>query len=150
VKRSSFLLIGVMAIMLVVLVACPTATTTGPNIALFDVTTVRTAVNPGDTVDFGTVIAFDTSTHNFSLENTGGTDLTLTGTTKVVITGASNYSIPVQPPPTVPAGGSVTFDIIFNNNTASGSTKNATIGIASDDPDIANLSFNVTGIDQVS
>jgi hypothetical protein len=147
-KISSIVALLALVLTLSVLTGCPSS---GPIIALYDVTATKTAINPGDTVDFGIVSAFTTATRSFSVENKGGSDLTLTGSgAKVVITGASNYSIPTQPPQNVPAGGSVTFDIIFNNNTASGSTKNASIGIASNDGSLANLSFNVTGIDQVS
>ena len=135
-----------------IIVACDNAPAGSPNIALYDVTGTKTAVIPGSTVDFGNVPAFSTPSRNFIVENTGTADLLLAGSgNKVVISGADagDFNIPTQPPPSIPAGGSVTFDIMFTS-TGSSTQKYATIGIASDDPDLANLSFNVLAFDQSS
>ena len=66
---------------------------------------------------------------------------------------ASYFSINGQPPQSIPAGSSVTFDVVISANSGSpyGATSRfGTIGIASNDPDLANLSFDVTGTDQYS
>jgi hypothetical protein len=153
-KKTSILLSVALAGAFLWIGACKIGT---PNIALYDVTGTKTAVIPGATIDFGTAYVITiphTQTRNFSIENTGTADLSLTGASgKVVISGtdAANYGIPTQPPASVPAGGSVAFDIVFTPTTTGGpATRNATIGIDSDDPDAASLSFNVTGIDQYS
>jgi hypothetical protein len=155
-KTALLFAVGVAALVLTIS-ACSTGTSGKPNIALFDVTSGTTAVNPGDTIDFGTVKQYGvptSATRNFRVDNTGDAALALTGTgNKVVIGGAGpgNFNIPTQPPSSIPAGGSVTFDIVFTGTTSGGTfTRDATIGIASDDPDLASISFNVTGTDKYS
>ena len=122
-----------------------------PKIALYDVTSGKLQVNPGDTVDFGTVSPSGptTSTHTFSVENTGTADLSLAASgNKIVIAGSnpSYFTIPTQPPQSIPAGGSISFDVVL---TAVGTnqTKNATIGISSNDPALGDISYNATGYD---
>jgi hypothetical protein len=152
--RKSIALPLVLALAALAVTTCRTGT---PNIALYDVTSVKTQVNVGDTINFGTAYIFGNPTsvtHSFSIENSGDATLALTGTgAKIVISGAdaSNYSIPTQPPASIPPGGSVGFDVVFTPST-SGSpvTRNAAVGLASDDPDLSAISFNVTGTDQYS
>jgi hypothetical protein len=122
-----------------------------PSIALFDVTGGgKVAVNPGDTVQFGTY-HYGTPvplTRNFSIENTGTAALNLTGSTgKVVVSGTdtADFTIPTPPPASIPAGGSASFDIVYEPLVFGASTRNAAIGIESDDPDLANATFNVAG-----
>jgi len=150
-KKAPVLVVFALASIFILIAACDNTPTGSPNIALYDVTTVKTAVNPGDTINFGTatVYPFAPQTRNFSVENTGTAALALTGSgDQVVIAGVdpSYFTIPTQPPRSVPAGGSVTFDIVFTA-AGTGSQKNATFGIASDDPDLASVSVNVTGND---
>jgi hypothetical protein len=137
------------------LAACNPASGGSPNIALYDITSGKVPVNPGDpAIDFGTAHQTRspyTQLRTFSVENTGTADLVLTGSgAAVAITGdTANFSITTQPPQSIPAGGSVSFDIVLTATATTGTfTRNATIGIDSDDPDLASLSFDVTGTDQ--
>jgi hypothetical protein len=145
-KVPSVLLVALMLAVLLV-AGCKQDT---PTIALFDVTGGgKVAVNPGDTVQFGTYHYGTPApvTRNFSIENTGTADLNLTGTPdKVVISGtnAADFTIPTPPPASIPAGGSASFDIVYTAG-AGLSTRSAAIGIESDDPDLANAAFNVAG-----
>jgi hypothetical protein len=91
-------------------------------------------------------VGLTTVTRTFTIENIGSTALTLTGTPFVTITGpnAASFSVTVQPSTGSIAGGSsVTFDVVFNP-TSPGS-KNATIIIASNDPDENPYNFNING-----
>ena len=82
----------------------------------------------------------------FTIENLGSTNLNLTGTPIVTITGvaAGSFSVFVQPSSNTIAGGSsLTFTIRFSP-TALGS-KNATINILSNDGDESLYNFNISG-----
>jgi CSLREA domain-containing protein len=103
-------------------------------------------INSGDTTpdsadgtDFGN---FPTS-HTFTIENTGGSDLNLTGTPKVQITGAhaSDFTVTSQPTSPVGPSGSTTFTISAAASAAG--TRTATVSIANDDSDENPYNFDV-------
>ena len=88
-----------------------------------------------------------TVTKTFTIQNLGTTNLTLTGTPIVTISGtnASLFSVSTQPVSNTIAGGSsLTFSVIFNP-TSLGSKK-ATINILSNDADETLYNFNINGI----
>ncbi|WP_395066766.1 choice-of-anchor D domain-containing protein [Flavobacterium sp.] len=91
-------------------------------------------------------VGVTTVTRTFTIENLGTTDMTLSGTPFVVVTGphAALFTVTAQPASaTVTGGSSVTFDITFNPNTPG--AKNATVVIASNDPDENPYNFNISG-----
>ncbi len=70
-----------------------------------------------DHTSFGSQnIASGTVTRTFTIANTGTATLILNGNPKVQVSGAnaSNFRVSVQPAGTVVAGGSVTFQVVFN------------------------------------
>lgn len=91
-------------------------------------------------------VGVTTVTRTFTIENLGTTDLFLTGTPYVTITGphAALFTVTVQPSSnTIPGGTSLTFDVVFNPN--SPGAKNATINILNSDTDESLYNFNISG-----
>lgn len=91
-------------------------------------------------------VGVTTITKTYTIENLGFTDLTLTGSPLVSITGphASLFTVTVQPSTAIVLGGSsITFEVTFNPT--SPGAKNATIVIANDDPDENPYNFNING-----
>ena len=95
--------------------------------------------NTPDTAD-GTDFGSFPASHTFTIENTGDSDLTLTG---VQITGAnaSDFTVTAQPTSPVVASGSTTFTI-FAGASAPG-TRTATVSIANDDSDENPYTFDI-------
>ncbi|MBI1184788.1 PKD domain-containing protein, partial [bacterium] len=82
----------------------------------------------------------------FTIENLGNCDLTLSGSPYVSITGthASDFKITQQPSSaTIGSSGSLSFEVTFSPS-ATGA-RNATIEIASNDPDESNYTFAIRG-----
>lgn len=82
----------------------------------------------------------------FTIENLGTTNLNLSGTPYVLVTGpnASMFAVTAQPSSGTIAGTtSLTFQITFNPT--SPGVKNATVIIASNDPDENPYNFNISG-----
>ncbi len=77
---------------------------------------------------------YQTRTQTFTIRNTHSSPLSLTGTPRVSITGASarDFRVVTQPPATVPPGGSVTFDVEFKPEGRAG-VRVAKISIPSND-----------------
>ncbi|WP_298118233.1 choice-of-anchor D domain-containing protein [Flavobacterium sp.] len=87
-----------------------------------------------------------TSTRIFTIENLGSTNLSLTGTPYITITGphASSFSITIQPSSnSIPGGSSLTFEVTFAPTSLG--AKNATIIISNDDTDESIYNFNISG-----
>jgi len=152
-KKTRIGLLTALGVAMLFVAACKLATV---SLALFDVTGAKTAVNPGDTVNFGTAKTSppQPQTRTFRIENTGAADYRLPFSGgRVFISGAdaSHFNIPTQPPQSIPPGGSANFDIVFSATTlGSNFTRNAVIGISSIDTHDGSISFNVTGTDQFS
>jgi uncharacterized repeat protein (TIGR01451 family) len=100
-----------------------------------------------DDTDFGsTAVAGGTVSHTFTIENTGGAVLNLTGTPKVNITGtnAADFTVTVQPSsPVAATNGTTTFTIVLDPS-ATG-TRTATVSIANDDADENPYDFSIQG-----
>ena len=81
----------------------------------------------------------------FTIENLGTTVLSLTGAPLIQISGthASSFSVFTAPSNSIAGGGSTTFTIRFSPTTPG--AKNATITIASNDPDENPYRFNISG-----
>ena len=92
-------------------------------------------------------VGVTTVVRTFTIENVGSTALTLTNAPNyVTVTGphASMFTVTAQPSSNTIAGGSsLTFDITFNPT--SPGAKNATVVIASSDPDENPYNFNISG-----
>ncbi|MCW5920772.1 MAG: Ig-like domain-containing protein [Saprospiraceae bacterium] len=100
-----------------------------------------------DDTNFGCVeVAGGTVTHTFTIENTTSCPLTLTGTPYIVISGvnAGDFAVTVQPAgPTVTNGNPLTFEVEFDPSAAG--VRDATVIIASDDPDENPFTFSIRG-----
>ncbi len=100
-----------------------------------------------DGTDFGLVnTASMGAVQNFTIQNTGNTDLLLTGTPKVQIggTNASDFHLSIDPTTPIPgSGGSTTFQVVFTPS-ASG-IRTATLSIANNDPDENPYDYAIQG-----
>jgi hypothetical protein len=104
--------------------------------------------SPGafDDTDFGLVErTTGTVTHTFSVKNSGTSDLTLSGTPLIDITGANaaDFTVVTQPGATVTAGNAATFDIIFDPGAAG--LRTALVTIVSDDSNEGTYTFAIQG-----
>ena len=103
--------------------------------------------SPADGTDFGSVDpGGGTITRTFTIKNTGGSALSLTGSPKVVLSGphAGDFTVTAQPSsPVAASGGSTTFEISFHP-TAKG-IRTATISIPNDDSDENPYNFAIQG-----
>ena len=101
-----------------------------------------------DYTDFGNAdVLLGSVVRTFTIENTGGADLTLSGSPIVEISGthAGDFTITQQPASTTvtSSGGSVTFQVTFNPS-ASG-LRSAEISIANTDLDENPYNFSIQG-----
>lgn len=98
-----------------------------------------------DHTDFGSVGTITgTVTRTFTVANTGAVPLYL-GTVSVSGPQAGDFSVSVQPVSPVAAGGSTSFEVVFNPS-AHG-LRQATLGLTSNDNDEASISFAIVGLD---
>jgi CSLREA domain-containing protein len=103
-----------------------------------------TSPEAADDTDFGPVTIGNSSSHTFTILNTGPTPLNLTGTPKVQVSGSSDFTVTTQPGSPVAASDSTTFVVQFTPSGPGAVT--ATISIANDDTDENPYTFNVTGL----
>jgi hypothetical protein len=100
-----------------------------------------------DHTDFGsTATAGGTVTLTFTVRNTGGVGLNLTGTPKVAVGGAHapDFSVTLQPTsPVAGSGGTAIFQVTFNPS-ANG-LRTATLSLANDDSDENPFDFTIQG-----
>jgi len=125
-----------------------TSTTTTPEI---DVTGNSQVIIDGDTTpstsdhtDFGSVAPGGSIIRTFTIRNTGGSALNLTGSPKVQIIGSSNFTVITQPISPVAAGGGTTVFQIRFAPTSTG-LKTATILIYNNDSDENPYDFVIQG-----
>ena len=101
-----------------------------------------------DHTDFGSVLACTgTISRTFTIQNTASPSLTLTGAPFVQISGANaaDFTVTTQPSSATIAGlASTTFTVSFDPSAVG--TRNATISIASDDPDENPYTFAISGV----
>jgi hypothetical protein len=100
-----------------------------------------------DDTKFGPVaVSSGTRTRTFTIQNTGGATLTLSGSSPYVTFGgdaASDFSVTAAPSSTIAGYGSTTFDVTFDPSVEG--TRTATISIASDDEDENPYNFAIQG-----
>lgn len=100
-----------------------------------------------DDTDFGSAnVSGSTVSHTFTIENSGGADLNLTGTPKVSISGthASDFTVMVQPSSPVSSGGGTTTFIIEFDPSAAG-LRTAMVSIDNDDSDENPYNYSIQG-----
>ena len=95
--------------------------------------------------DFGRIPKQHISSETFTISYTGTTDLELTGTPKVVITGpnASRFTVTTQPTSPISPSNSTTFTIAFAPYFTG--VKNATVSISNNDINENPFVFDVKG-----
>ncbi len=97
-----------------------------------------------DGTAFGAVTVGGYADHVFTIRNLGNSELRLTGSPAVVLSGATTqFRVTTQPATTIAAGASTTFTVRFQP-TASG-TSTATLAIANTDSNESNYTFALSG-----
>ena len=102
--------------------------------------------NVTDDTSFGQVdVTSGSVTHIFTIENTGVSDLNLTGAPLVDVLGANpaDFTVVVVPTSPVAASGSTTFSITFDPSALG--VRTAIVSIANDDSDENPYIFNIQG-----
>ncbi len=107
----------------------------------------ETTPSAADDTDFGSYdVGAGSISNTFTIQNTGESSLSLTGTPLVALSNGTDFTI-TQPSPTSPlsiaAGGSTTFAVAFDPTTTG--TKTDTISIANNDADENPYTFVITG-----
>ena len=94
---------------------------------------------------FGTININSTVVRTFTIENTGDAPLTLSGSPRVVVGGThtSDFIVTTQPPASVAASSSTTFQVTFDPTAAGRRT--ATISIDNNDSDENPYNFAIHG-----
>jgi len=96
-----------------------------------------------DHTDFGNVaVAAGSLTRTFTIDNTGGVNLTL-GSVTVTGPDAADFSVNLQPGSPVAPGGSTTFQVTFDPS-ATG-LRSATVSFSTNDDDENPFNFNIQG-----
>ncbi|MBP7460912.1 MAG: choice-of-anchor D domain-containing protein, partial [Candidatus Delongbacteria bacterium] len=104
-----------------------------------------------DHTDFGsTLVAGGTVVRTFTIQNTGGMDLNLTGTPRVTFSSpTTEFTVTSQPSASIISGGSsLTFAVTFDPTSAG--QKSATISIANNDSDENPYTFAIQGTGTVA
>jgi hypothetical protein len=99
-----------------------------------------------DHTDFGsTDVAGGTTDRTFTIRNTGGAALSLSGTPLVAVGGThgSDFSVTANPSSSVAASGTTTFTVRFNP--AAAGTRSATLSVANSDSDENPYNFSIQG-----
>lgn len=105
-----------------------------------------TTPSTADFTDFGNLdIDSAAIVKNYLLTNKGTGPLLLSGSPRAKITGpaASDFTVTLQPPASVAAGGNSGFQIAFNSSVVG--VRVATVTISSNDSDEGTFTFNVRG-----
>jgi len=99
----------------------------------------------GGTFDFGSRVVASNTDQEFTIQNLGTADLTLSGSPIITITGtnADQFSVQVQPTTPITGGNHVHFTLRFTPTTAG--AKVAAISIANNDADENPYDINLTG-----
>jgi len=124
----------------------------GPEINIqgnaLDITDGDSSPSTSDDTDFGTIYSVSGSNaHTFTIYNTGGNDLLLTGAPVVDVTGthASDFSVTLQPGSTITGSGGIDYFVIsFDPGTVG--VRSATVSIANNDLDENPYTFDIQGV----
>jgi hypothetical protein len=130
---------------LVVNIAAVEVDVQGQGVSIADGDTTPSAT---DDTDFGvSLLAGQQVAHTFTIRNTGGDALTLSGSPRVAISGANaaDFTVTTQPATgSISGGGSTTFVVTFDPSAIG--LRTATVTILSDDANEATYNFNVQGL----
>lgn len=118
-----------------------------PNINLkagtVDIAFGSTYISFSNSTKFGSAnINSGTATRTYTIENTGGAALTISGVT-FTGTNAADFYVSAAPASSVAAYGSTTFTVTFDPSSTG--VKNATVSVASNDADESPYNFVVSG-----
>ncbi|MCB1131897.1 MAG: choice-of-anchor D domain-containing protein, partial [Verrucomicrobiae bacterium] len=116
----------------------------GPEIAVEQ--PAATDIANGGSQDFGNVTLGSDTSLTFTIRNTGGSALNLTGTPPdyVTVSGDSDFTVTAQPSASVAAGGgTTTFTVRFAPSAAG--ARSAVLSIANDDSDENPFTINLSG-----
>ncbi len=122
---------------------------TGNNVSIID---GDTSPSVTDDTYFGSVdIVTGSANHTFTISNSGDSNLNLTGSPAVALSGsqAADFSLTTQPSSTISPNGGVTTFVVHFNPSATG-IRTALISIANNDPDENPYSFNIQGTGSAS
>ena len=104
-----------------------------------------TTPSTADFTDFGsTAVTGGTVARTFTIQNTGGFALNLTGAPKVALTGSSDFTVTTQPASPVAATSGTTTVVITFDPSSTG-LKTASVSIPSDDADENPYTFGIQG-----
>ncbi|MFD0862450.1 choice-of-anchor D domain-containing protein [Sungkyunkwania multivorans] len=119
----------------------PEMNVTGNGTTIADGDTTPTTI---DDTDFGNVGIGTPVAHTFTIENTGGANLNLTGAPNITVSGSTDFMVSAQPAlSSVASGGSTTFVVTYTPSALGAST--ADISIANDDSDENPYNFRIRG-----
>jgi hypothetical protein len=98
-----------------------------------------------DGTDFGTILVNTGVNKQFRIQNSGDSQLTLSGSPLVAISGtdAASFSLSAPPAATIAASGSSDFTLRFQPTSAG--LKTAVVTISSNDPDEGTYTFSIQG-----
>jgi hypothetical protein len=103
-----------------------------------------TTPTPADDTGFGSVTLGSTPiTHTFTISNSGGADLSLTGTPAVTLTVGTHFSVAMQPASPVVSNTTTTFDVTFDPSAAGNFVD--TVNISNNDADENPYTFVISG-----
>lgn len=111
------------------------------------ITNGATTTSAENHTDFGRIAVQNaTQSRVFTISNSGTSNLTLSGTPKVVVSGtnSADFTVTAQPSSPVAGSGSTTFTVVFDPS-ASG-VRTATLSIANDDSDENPFTFAISGL----
>lgn len=110
-----------------------------------DITDGSTSASTANFTNFGTVAPITgTVSRTFKILNSGTSNLTLSGSPKVALTGDASFSVTSQPSSPVAGGDSTSFVILFAPQTVG--SKTATVSITNDDADENPFDFVISGL----
>lgn len=110
-----------------------------------DITDGSTSASTANFTNFGTVVPITgTVSRTFKILNSGTSNLTLSGSPKVALTGDASFSVTSQPSSPVAGGDSTSFVILFAPQMVG--SKTATVSITNDDTDENPFDFVISGL----
>ena len=145
-KKPLFQLLALLAMLVafpLLAIAAPEINVTGNGVSIPD---GNATPSTADHTDFGSsLVTGGTVVRTFTIQNLGDSNLTLTGTPKVAVTGthAGDFTLTAVPASPVTALGSTTFQVTFNPS--SSGLRTATLTILNDDSDEGIYDFAIHG-----
>ena len=112
----------------------------------YSITNGDTTPSIVDNTDFGSNQILTNTVKTFTIRNYGGSDLDLTGTPRVSISGSADFTVTSQPATPVTSLGTTTFSIQFNpTDIIAPTSRTAIVTITNNDSDESSYTFTVQG-----